>query len=58
MNELLQEIDRAYQSLQEIQIQPTKHNVMILMMTMQALERAHGYILEHGEEEKPDAGDA
>lgn len=57
MNELLEEIDRAYQSLQEIQIQPTKHNVMILMMTMQALERAHGYILEHGKEEQPD-GDA
>lgn len=58
MNEILEEINRAYTALQEIQIQPTKHNVMILMMTLQALERAHGYILEHGEEEKPDAGAA
>lgn len=44
MNDILNEIDIAYQELQNLQVQPTKVNITILMRAMQTLEKAHAYI--------------
>lgn len=44
MNDILKEIDIAYQELQNLQIQPTKVNITILMRAMRTLEKTHAYI--------------
>lgn len=56
MNELLTEITRAHAALQNLEIQPTKTNVTILMMAMQAMERAHEFIAAHTESETETIG--
>ena len=44
MNDILKEIDIAYQELQNLQVQPTKVNITILMRAMRTLEKTHAYI--------------
>ena len=55
MNELLTSIDRAYQEIQNLQLQPTKNNLAIIMDVLQVLENAYSHLKEcscHKETEK------
>lgn len=46
MNELLTSIDRAYQEIQNLQLQPTKNNLAIIMDVLQVLENAYNHLKE------------
>ena len=55
MNELLTSIDRAYQEIQNLQLQPTKNNLAIIMDVLQVLENSYNHLKEcscHKEAEK------
>ena len=55
MNDILEEINIAYQELQNLQVQPTKVNITILMRAMRTLENAHAYIIGLAEEKTQEA---
>ena len=59
MKELLAQIDKAWQGIQKLQLEPSKHNLVIIADTLTALEQAYNVIKaadeKTQEEEKKDA---
>lgn len=54
MEEVLAGLDTAYNELQQLQVQPTKQNLVIMMAVMQAMEDAYAFIRENKPEDKTD----
>lgn len=63
MKELLAQIDKAWQGIQKLQLEPSKHNLVIIADTLTALEQAYNVLKaadekaqeKQEEEEKQDA---
>lgn len=47
MTELMKDLDRVYLGLQNLKIQPTKHNTAILFDTLQVLESVYRFVEEN-----------
>lgn len=66
MTELMKDLDRVYLGLQNLKIQPTKHNTAILFDTLQVLESVYKFVeanapaeeapADEGAEEEEDNG--
>ena len=58
MTELMKDLDRVYTGLQNLKIQPTKHNTAILFDTLQVLESVYKFVEAnaHTEEFMTDEG--
>ena len=61
---LMRELDRAYQGLQHLNIEPNKANLAILMDALQTMENAYHFIgglkneAENTQKEEEQAGEA
>lgn len=52
MKELLEEIDRIYDGLQHLQLQPTKSNTAIIFDALTVLEKVYAKIQETATEQE------
>lgn len=55
--ELCELIDKGYNAVQSLQLQPTKGNVMMLGDIMAALEQCYKYAQETGDDEEGEKAD-
>lgn len=57
-NELMKELDSAYDALQKLAVQPTKSNVRILSTVLNTLENVYVYLknIETNDERAEDDG--
>lgn len=53
MDKLLQDIDRVYTGIQNLKMQPNKHNVAIVLDTLTVLESVYSYLQDRKEGDKP-----
>lgn len=44
MGDLLKDVERIYDGIQHLQIQPTKTNTAIMLDTMQTLEKVYSFL--------------
>jgi len=54
MEELLSDLDRVYQGIQHLQLEPTKINTAIVLDALQVMENVYRFIKERSEEVKAD----
>lgn len=47
MTELMNDLDRVYTGLQNLKLQPTKHNTAILLDTFSVLESVYRFVEEN-----------
>ena len=50
-NTMLKDIEKAYKDVQDLQLQPTKHNLLILASIVNCLEKSYQYVKSKRQEE-------
>lgn len=48
--ELKKDLDRVYQGLQHMQVEPTETNLAIMLDTLQVIKKAYAFVCQHPDE--------